>query len=79
MIFVILGIVLILGFMAADAMLDYIFVFVYALAAMAITNNIIHLSRYYKKHSSICTQDITSSLLYLLMAVGTLLFQYYFL
>ena len=79
MIFVIFGIILILGFMVADAMLDYIFVFVYALAAMAITNNIIHLSRYYKKHGSICSHDITSSLLYLLMAVGALLFQHFFL
>lgn len=79
MIFVIFGIVLILGFMAADAMLDYIFVFIYALAAMAITNNTIHLSRYYKKYGSICSHDITGSLLYLLMALGALLVQHFFL
>ena len=79
MIFVIFGIVLILGFMAADAMLDYIFVFVYALAAMVITNNIIHLAKYHKKHGSICSNDITSSLLYVLMAIGALLFQRFFL
>lgn len=79
MILIVFAIVLILGFMAADAMLDYIFVFVYALAAMAITNNIIHLVKYHKKHNEICSSDITSSLLYLLMAVGAAIFQHMFL
>ena len=79
MILVVFAIVLILGFMAADAMLDYIFVFVYALAAMAITNNIIHLVKYHKKHGEICSSDITSSLLYLLGAVGVAVFQHMFL
>ena len=79
MILIVFAIVLMVGFMAADAMLDYIFVFVYALAAMAITNNLIHLAKYHKKHGTICSSDITSSLLYLLMAVGAAAFQHMFL
>jgi len=79
MILAIFAIVLILGFMAADAMLDYIFVLVYALAAMSIANNIIHLIKYYRKHRKIYSGDITSSLLFLLMAVGLAVFQHIFL
>lgn len=72
-------IVLIIGFAAAGAMLDYIFVLIYALAAMAIMNNIIHLIKYHKKHGTICSSDITNTLLYLLMVAGAALFQHVFL
>ena len=77
--FYLIGIILIVGFIAADALIDYIFVIIYALAAVAIMNNIIHLIKYHKKHKAICSGDITSSLLYLLMATGAAVFQQFFL
>ena len=79
MIFIVFGIVLILGLITAEALLDYVFVLAYALAAMAITNNIIHMVKYYRKNQSICFEDIGNSLLYLLLAVGLFIVQYVFL
>ena len=76
MITIVLVLFLLIGFLVADAMIDYIFVILYALAATAVTNNIIHMIRYHKKHSVLCSSDIISSLLYLLMAAGTALVHY---
>lgn len=76
MITIVLVLFLLVGFIVADAMIDYIFVILYALAATAITNNMIHMIRYHKKHGALCTSDITSSLLYLLMAAGAALVHY---
>ena len=79
MIIVVFVLVLILGLITAEALLDYVFAFVYALAAMAITNNIIHMVKYYRKNQSICSEDIGNSLLYLLLAVGLFIVQCVFL
>ena len=62
MILIVFAIVLICGFMIADAVIDYIFVCLYALAAMAITNNIIHAVRYYKKHGTVNPDDVKGSI-----------------
>lgn len=79
MILIVFAIVLICGFMIADAVIDYIFACVYALAAMAITNNIIHAVRYYKKHGTVNSSDVVASILYLLMAIGAIIFHCIFL
>ena len=70
MIFIVFALFLIVGFMIADAMLDYIFVIIYALAATAILNNIIHTIKYYKKHKKLCSSDLSSSFWYILMGAG---------
>ena len=79
MILIVFAIVLICGFIIADAVIDYIFVCVYALAAMAITNNIIHAVRYYKKHGTVNSHDVKVSILYLVMAIAAIIFHCMFL
>lgn len=74
MILIVFAIVLICGFIIADAIIDYIFVCVYALAAMAITNNVIHAIRYYKKYGTVDSGDVKASILYFMMAVATIIF-----
>lgn len=76
MIFIVFALILIVGFMVVDAVMDYVFVVIYALATTAILNNIIHLIKYYKKQKKLCTSDLTSSFWYLLMGVGTALVRY---
>lgn len=65
--------------MIAEAVIDYIFVCVYALAAMAITNNVIHAIRYYDKHGKVNSSDVKASILYLLMAIAAIIFHCTFL
>ena len=77
MIIIVFALFLIAGFMVADAVLDYVFVAVYALAATAIINNIIHMIKYYKKHRKLCTSDLSGSFLYLLMGIGAGLIRYF--
>lgn len=79
MILIVFAIVLICGFIIADAVIDYIFVCVYALAAMAITNNIIHAVRYYKKHGTVNPDDVKGSILYLIMVIAAIIFHCMFL
>jgi len=79
MLTVIAIIVFIIGIVVADTILDYVFALLYALAAMAITNNIIHMVKYYKKHKKICSSDVTSSVLYFLLVIGGIIFQCKFL
>ena len=79
MLTVIAIIVFIIGIVVADTILDYVFALLYALAAMAITNNIIHMVKYYKKHKKICSSDVSSSALYVLLVIGGIIFQYKFL
>ena len=79
MLIIVLVIVLICGFMIAEAIIDYIFVCLYALAAVAITNNIMHAVKYYKKHGTVDSGDVKSSILYLLMAIAAIIFHCMFL
>ena len=79
MLTVIAIIVFIIGIVVADTILDYVFALLYALAAMAITNNIIHMVKYYKKHKKICSSDVSSSALYVLLVIGGIIFQCKFL
>lgn len=79
MLAVVFIIVLICGFMIAEAIIDYIFVCLYALAAVAITNNIMHAVRYYNKHGTVNSSDVKSSILYLLMAIAAIIFHCVFL
>ncbi len=71
MIVIVVVMFLIAGIIAADAVVDYVFLVLYALAVIAILNNLIHLVRCKKKHGKICGADIKSSLLYLLMGLAT--------
>lgn len=76
MIFIVFALFLIVGFMIVDAVMDYVFVVIYALAATAILNNIIHIFKYYKKHKKLCFSDLTSSFWYLLMGAGAAFVRY---
>lgn len=74
MIIIILGLALIIGFMVADAILDWVFIALYALSAVAVLNSLIHLVKYYKKYNEIDTSDIGRIILYLaIAAVGVVL------
>lgn len=73
---IVLALFLLVGFIVADAMIDYIFVIIYALAATAILNNFIHVLKYYKKHGKLCISDLSSSFCYILMGVGIALVRY---
>ena len=55
---IVLGLALIIAFMIADAILDWVFVAVYALLGMAILNDLIHLFKYYRKYNEINVSDI---------------------
>lgn len=65
MIMIVLALALIIGFMVADAILDWVFIVVYALLGMAVLNNIVHLIKYHKKHNKIYPSDIGYIFLYL--------------
>ena len=65
MIIIVLALALIIGFMIADAILDWVFIGVYALLSMAILNNIIHLFKYHKKYNEIDTSDVGQIFLFL--------------
>ena len=77
MIIVVLALFLIIGFMIAEAILDYVFIVVYALVATALVNNIIHMIRYGIKHRKLCTNDLYSSLGYILFGVGAGVLHYF--
>lgn len=76
MILIVLALFLIVGFVIADAIVDYVFIAIYALAVTAIINNIIHMIKYRKKHGKFCTSDICSSFLYFMLGVGAALIHY---
>ena len=74
MIIIILGLALIIAFMVADAILDWVFIALYALSAVAVLNSLIHLVKYHKKYNEIDTSDIGRIILYLaIAAVGVVL------
>ena len=74
MIIIVLGLALIIGFMIADAILDWVFIALYALSAMAIINSLIHLVKYHRKYNETDTSDIGRIFLYLvIVAVGVVL------
>lgn len=58
MIILVLGLALIIGFVIADAILDWVFIAVYALLGITTINSIIHLFKYHKKYNEIDTSDI---------------------
>lgn len=70
MITLVLALFLIVGFLIADAVLDYIFVGIYALATTAILNNIISMAKHRKANY------LGGVFLYLLMVIATALVQY---
>ncbi|MBQ7768221.1 MAG: hypothetical protein IJ403_05005 [Oscillospiraceae bacterium] len=74
MISIVLGIALIVGLMVADAILDWVFIALYTLSAMAILNSLIHLVKYHKKYNEIDTYYIGRIFIYLaITAVGVVL------
>ncbi len=74
MIIIVLGLALIIGFMVADAILDWVFIVVYALSGTAILNSLIHLFKYHRKYNEIDASDIGRIFLYLaIAAVGVVL------
>ena len=66
---------LLTGFMVADAILDYVFVIVYAALAFWAAESIIHLLRYRKKYSEIHSGDLSCIMLCALLAAGALVLQ----
>ena len=79
MIIIGLGLALIIGFMIADAILDWVFIAVYAFLGTAILNNIVHLSKYRKKYNEIYSGDIAGIFLYLGIATVIIILQVAFL
>lgn len=73
MIAIVFFLFLITGFLIADSVIDYLFIAIYALAATAIINNLIHLYRYHKKHGKINQNDLSNSFWFLLMGIGAAL------
>ena len=69
-------IAMLLGFMAADAILDYIFVIVYAALAAWEANSVLHLVRYRKKYGETNTEDVGFIVLYSLLAAGAAALQF---
>lgn len=74
MIIIVIGLALIVGLMVAEAILDWVFIALYALAATAILNSVIHLVKYRRKYDETDTSDIGRIFIYLaLAAVGIVL------
>ncbi len=69
-------IALLTGFIVADAILDYIFVIVYAALAFWAAERIVHLMRYYKKYGEMDTEDVRFILLYIALAIGAAILQF---
>ena len=75
MIIIVLGLALIIGFMVADAILDWIFIVVYALSATSILNSIIHLVKYHGKYNEIDTSDVGRIFLFLVISAVCVVLQ----
>lgn len=78
-IIIIIALALICGFLVADAIVDYVFIAVYALMAVNILNNIKHLIRYRKKYRKTDTEDIGFIFLWLACAGVCVLLQIFIL
>ena len=68
MIIIVLGLALIIGFIIADAILDWVFIAAYAFLGMAILNNIIHLSKYRRKYNEYDSEIV--GLIFLLLGIA---------
>lgn len=79
MITIVFVLVLLVGFIVADAVLDYVFVIVYAFGITSILNNIFHLFKYYKKYNKVCDGDIGGIILYIIMIAVAALVHYFWL
>ena len=66
---------LLTGFMVADAILDYVFVIVYAALAFWAAANVVHMFRYRKKYGQIDSDDLGCIMLCTLLAAGALVLQ----
>ena len=75
MIIIVLGLALIVGFMVADAILDWVFIAAYAFLAMATLNSIIHIFKCYRKHNKIDEVDIGQIAMCLVGAVVLMFLQ----
>ena len=64
--------------MIADAILDYIFVLVYALLGTLIANHIVHLIRYRKKYQKNCSDDIHGIVLFSILTIVVIIIQFIF-
>lgn len=79
MINAIFAIALIAAFIAAEALIDYVFGAIYALAIAGVVNALVRIVKYYVKHKRLCTDAIGSGSLYFLMGIGAyILWGYYF-
>lgn len=79
MILIVIGLILIIGFMVADAILDWIFIAVYALLATAALNSFVHLFKYHRKYARIDGADVGHIFLYLFIAAIVVILQVSFL
>lgn len=75
-IMILIAIAMLMGFIVADAILDYIFVIVYAALAAWIANSALHLIRYHKKHGYACMEDVWHILLYVVLVAIVAVLQY---
>ena len=71
MITIILGVALLVGFIVAESVIDWLFIGLYALSAMAIVNNLISMAKGRKGYGG-------STLGYLLLGLGTAIVQYFY-
>lgn len=71
MITIVLVLALLVGFIIAESMIDWLFIGLYALSAMAIVNNLISMANGRKGYGG-------STLGYLLLGLGTAVVQYYY-
>lgn len=71
MITIVLGLALLVGFIIAESMIDWLFIGLYALSAMAIVNNLISMAKGRKGYGG-------STFGYLLLGLGTAVVQYFY-
>lgn len=71
MITIVLALALLVGFIIVESMIDWLFISLYALSAMAIVNNLISMAKGRKGYGG-------STLGYLLLGLGTAVVQYYY-
>lgn len=74
-----LALALIIGFLIAESILDWVFIAVYAFLGMAILNDIIHLFKYNKKYNKLNSSDIGRIFLHLGIAAIVISLQVVFL
>lgn len=75
----VLVLALIIGFMVADAILDWVFIIVYALLGMAAINDFTHLFKYRREYNRINASDVGRICLYFVIAAVVIVLQVTFL